>query len=297
MLPERSAAPAVIGYYAMTYFTTFQPLAQTDLGRLRDLCLAKSQKPDASTAATATAPELMAAGKDIGATERAARIASLIPGASRQACSRVSTTSWPNQFVMTAILTSMQFKFTPLPTMLYYDWEHAGTMVGMMNESRTLPPALELESLQTKGVGYGIERLPNGVFACRAATPGVVRPNWMSVAGCTCSGVIDHNPELGPNEVSVIRACPVKGEGLHVNWSWYTTDGRPILFTEPEAMGLGLNIADYDRWLPGETMPSDAFALPEICTAKAADMGLPPVGNGLPPALTANCSDCHTTQK
>jgi hypothetical protein len=297
MFPTRNAEPAVIGDYAATYFTTFAPVSQTNLGHLRDLCVAKAQKPDAATAAASTAPELMAAGKDIGATVRATRIASLVPGLSRQACSRVTMTNWPNQFLMTAILTPIQFKFTPLPTMLYYDWTGAGTMVGLMNESRTLPPALELESLQTKGIGYGIERMPNGAFACRAATPGVVRPNWMSAAGCTCSGVIDHNPELGPNEVSVIRACPVKGEDQHVNWSWYTTDGRPILFTEPEAIGLGLNIADYDRWLPGETMPRESFELPEICTAKAADMGLPPVGNGLPPELTANCSDCHTTRQ
>jgi hypothetical protein len=119
----------------------------------------------------------------------------------------------------------------------------------------------------------------------------------MSSAGCTCSAVIDHNPELGPNEVSVIRACPVKGEGQHVNWSWYTTEGRPILFTEPEAMGLGLNIADYHRWLPGVKMSREAFDLPAVCTPAAEKLGAPPVGNGLPPAVTANCSDCHTTTR
>jgi hypothetical protein len=297
MLPERSGEPAVIGDYAVTYFTTFQKVPETNLGRLRDFCVAKAQKASPAAVAASTAPELMATGNDIGAAERAKRIQSLIPGLSRQACSSVSTPHWPNHFVMTGILTPIQFQFTPLPTMLYYDWEGAGTLVGMMNEPQTLPPALELEAILTKGVGYGIERLPNGAFACRAATPGAVRPDWMSVAGCACSGVIDHNAELGPNEVSVIRACPVKGEGDHVNWSWYTTEGRPILFTEPEAIGLGLNVADYDRWMPGAEMPQDAFALPEICTPEAAKLGLPPVGEGLPPELTVNCSDCHTTQK
>lgn len=298
MFPVRNAEPAVIGDYAATYFTSFAPVTETNLGRLRDLCVAKAQKPDAASAAATTAPELMAAGKDIGAAERATRIASLIPGVSRAACSRMSTpTNWPNQFVMTAILTPIQFKFTPLPSMIYYNWNGAGTMVGLMNSPHTEPPALELESVQTKGVGYGIERAPNGAFACRAATPGVVRPNWMASAGCTCSAVIDRNPELGPNEVSVIRACPVKGEGLHVNWSWYTTDGRPILFTEPEAMGLGLNIADYHRWMPGVKMSRDAFELPAICTPAAEKLGAPPVGNGLPPEMTVNCSDCHTTRK
>jgi hypothetical protein len=298
MFPTRAAEPAVIGDYAMTYFPTFAPLQQTNLARLRDFCAAKAQKAKPAELAAATASELMATGNDIDAAERAKRVQALIPGLSIQACAAAGKPPhWPNQFVMTAILTPIQFQFTPLPTMLYYDWEGAGTMVGVMNEPRTLPPRLELQSIQTRGVGYGIERLPNGVFACRAATPGVVRPDWMSVAGCECSGVIDHNPDFGANEVSVIRACPVKGEGLHVNWSWYTTAGRPILFTEPEAMGLGLNIADYHRWLPGVKMSTDAFALPAICTPQATELGLPPVGNGLPPNQTVNCSDCHTTRQ
>ena len=98
----------------------------------------------------------------------------------------------------------------PLPSMIYYDWDEAGTMVGMMNSPHPCRRRSNLKSVQTKGVGYGIERRPNSAFACRAATPGVVRPNWMISAGCTCSAVIDHNPELGPDETSVIRACPSK---------------------------------------------------------------------------------------
>jgi hypothetical protein len=299
MFPTRAAEPAVIGDYAMTYFPTFAPLEQTNLASLRDFCAAKAHKAAPAELAASTATELMATGSDIDAAERAKLVQALIPGLSVQACPAASKPpSWPNQFVMTAILTPIQFQFTPLPTMLYYDWDGAGTLVGLMNEPHTLPPQLELQSVQTRGVGYGIERLPNGVFACRAATPGVVRPDWMSVAACECSGVIDHNPDFGANEVSVIRACPVKGEGLHVNWSWYTTQGRPILFTEPEAIGLGLNIADYHRWLPGVKMSADAFALPEICTPQAAaKFGLPPVGDGLPPDKTVNCSDCHTTRQ
>ena len=106
MFPTRNAEPAVIGDYFATYFTSFAPVKETNLAGLRDLCVAKAQKPDTVAAAATTAPELMAAGKDIGASERATRIASLIPGVSRQACSRVTTTSWPNQFVMTVVLTS-----------------------------------------------------------------------------------------------------------------------------------------------------------------------------------------------
>src|SRR5579864_6093934 len=65
---------------------------------------------------------------------------------------------------------------------------------------------------------------------------------------------------------------------------------------EPGAIGMGLNLADYHRWLPGVAMSPEAFALPAICTAKATEFGLPPVGEGLPPDKTENCSDCHTTR-
>jgi hypothetical protein len=299
MFPTRTAEPAVIGDYGATYFPTFTPVTETKLTRLRDFCIAKARKASDAAAAATTARDLMALGNDISEAERAKRIQTFIPGLSRQACSANSKPpQWPHQFLMTAILSPIQFRWTPLPTMLYYDWDDAGTLVGLMHEARTVPPALELEAVLTKGVGYGIERGPSGGFACAAATPGAVRPEWMTAANCDCKGVIDHNSAFGPNETSVIRACPVRGEGLHVNWSWYTTDGRPILFTEPEAMGLGLNVADYLRWAPGATMDKDAFELPKLCTAAgAAEAHNPPIGNGLPPAMTDNCSDCHTTTR
>jgi hypothetical protein len=295
MFPARTADPAVIGEYGMSYFPAFTPIAQTNLAQLRDLCAGKATKASEAAAAAATARDLMTAGGDLPEAERAARIRSLIPGFSRQACSNVSAARWPDHFVMTGILSPIPFKWTPLPSMLYYDWADAGGLHAWMYETRTEPPKLELVSLLTKGIGYSIERLPSGAFACSAKSPGMVRPDWMSVAGCECKGVIDHNPELGPNDVSQIRACPVKGQGLRVNWSWHTTEGRPILFTEPGAIGGGLNIADYLAWQPGATMPRSAFELPRLCT-HPDEAGMPPVGHGLPAEMTRSCSDCHTTQ-
>jgi hypothetical protein len=66
---------------------------------------------------------------------------------------------------------------------------------------------------------------------------------------------------------------------------------------QPEAIGLGLNIADYLAWMPGAKMPREAFALPKLCTVATTEAGLPPIGDGLPPATTENCKDCHTTQQ
>ena len=296
MFPSRSLDPAVIGDYGMTYFSSFAPVAQTNLARLRDYCVAKAKKIDGAATEANTARDLMASGSDISEAERAKRIQQLIPGLSRQACSTTSRPRWPDQFVMTGILSPIPFKWTPLPSMLYYDWQRDATLFAWMHEARSVPPVLELVSVLKKGVGYSIERAPNGAFVCAAKSPGVVRPDWMSAAGCECKAVIDRNPELDPDEVSQIQACPVKGQGLRVNWSWYTIEGRPILFAEPAAVGSGLNIADYHAWRPGATMPRESFELPQICS-RAEEVGLPPVGNGLSPAATAHCTDCHTTRQ
>lgn len=296
MFPSRAADPAVIGDYGMTYFPIFTPLASANLARLRDFCAARAQKAGAAAAGAGSARELMAASTDIAEAERAKRVQALIPGLSRQSCSAAATPQWPHNFIMTGILSPIPAKWTPLPSMIYYDWEQAASFFALMYQARSSPPALELVSVLTKGVGYSIERLPNGVFACAAKSPGVIRPDWMSVAGCECKAVIDRNPDFGADEISQIRACPVKGQNHRVNWSWYTNEGRPILFAEPGAVGSGLNIADYHGWRPGEKMPRDTFDVPLLCTSPA-DARLPPVGKGLPAASTQSCSDCHTTQQ
>jgi hypothetical protein len=296
MFARRTRDPAIIGDYGVTYFPTFAPTTATNLAELRDLCLSSAKSAGATAAVTITARELMATGDDLAEAEREKRIAALIPGLTRHACSHMKPARWPNHFVMTGILSPIPFKWTPLPSMIYYDWEGAGNLTAIMHEARSTPPVLELMSVLTRGVGYSVERLPNGRFACAAKSPGVVRPDWMSVAGCACKAVIDHNPDFGPNEVSQIRACPVKSQGQRVNWSWYTVEGRPILFTEPAATGSGLNVADYLEWRPGTKMPQDAFDVPKLCT-HGRQAGLPRVGNGLPASMTYPCSDCHTTRQ
>ena len=101
----------------------------------------------------------------------------------------------------------------------------------------------------------------------------------------------------GPDEVSVIRACPIKYLGLYPMWTWYTASGRPILFTEPRANSTGLHIADYYRWLPGATMPQDAFELPKQCTYEGAQAKLPVAGNGLAAKGAVSCIACHVSRQ
>lgn len=296
MFPDRSPDPAVIGDYAITYFPDFAPLAETRLKRLRDFCVAHARQPDQATAAARSARQLMALGKDLSDSERSKRIQALIPGLSHKACAGLVPPVWPNRFMMTGILTPVQFKWTPLPTQLIYDWDRAATLFGYLYEARTRPPTLEIVSVLKNKIGYSVERQPNRIFACGAKGPGVVRPNWMASAGCDCKAVLDHNSVFGPDEVSEIRACPIKHLGLYPMWTWYTRAGRPILFTEPHANSTGLHIADYYRWLVGAVMPQDAFDVPKQCTYQGTQARLPFAGDGLTAEGAVSCIACHVSR-
>jgi len=286
ILPAPSGDLPVIGEFAVSYFPTFASLDATNLASLRDLCRSNAKKPSAQQAAAKTARELMEQHKQ---ADNAARINELIPGLSRKACSAVTPPRWPNQFFTTATISPINFRWSPYPSVVYYDWEGPATQVAVMHQTNALPPIPELISVLQKDRGYSLERAPNGRAVCMASNPGLVRPDWMTVAGCECKGVIDRNPEFDADDVSQILACPVKDKPNRVNWSWYTTQGRPILFMEPAAFGNGVNIADYHLWLPGQKMPAVNFQLPNECAH--------PVGAGVPASAMSSCSDCHTTPK
>lgn len=297
LMANKSFTPAVIGDYGMSYFPSFTPVAATELARLRDLCAAKAQKATGAAKTALTARDLMTVAPDIGAAERAKKIQALIPGVSQKACpAGPPPPRWPDNFVVTGILSPVQFKWTPLPGLLFYDWQDAGTLFAYLYQARSAPPAVEIISVLTKGIGYSVERQANGRLVCAAKAPGVLRPDWMANAGCECKAAIAPNPALGTSEASYIRACPIKAQGLRTIWSWYSGNGTPILFAEPGATSAGLNIADYHRWSPGAKMARETFEVPELCT-RAAELGLPPVGHGLTGTAAFPCSDCHVTQR
>lgn len=291
-LPYRMILPApsddlpVIGEFAISYFPTFAPVDATNLASLRSLCQSSAKKPTADQAAAKTARELIEQHKQ---ADNAGRISELVPGLSRKACAAVTPPRWPNQFFTTATISPINFRWSPYPSVVYYDWEGPATQVAVMHQTNASPPVPELISILQRDRGYSLERLPNGRAVCMASNPGLVRPDWMTAAGCECKGVIDRNPEFDADEVSQILACPVKEKPNRVNWAWYTTQGRPILFMEPAAYGNGVNIADYHLWLPGQKMPPIDFRLPDECAH--------PVGTGVTASAMSSCSDCHTIPK
>jgi len=289
-LPWRSvflthtANPAVIGDYAMTYFPTFTPLQETKLASLRDFCLKHAIKADAAAASARTARDLMAFPNEAADAERLRRIATLIPGLSHAACSGVKPVSWPDRFTTTLILTPQQFGHYPFSAIMYYDWSDTGTQIAGMY--RGIPPRPHSVVILKKRIGYSLEHHKPGALACDPTYPGTVRPDWMTTAFCQCRGVIDHNPELSPDGIVRIFACPIKWQLNHLMWSWYTPKGDPVMFMEAAASKVGVMLADYESWFPGVAPPASFFNLPAECSAIGAIEGR---------LSDPSCSDCHTT--
>ena len=296
-----SPDPAVIGEYAMTYFPTFMPLAETNLSRLLNLCISRGKQSSPAAVPTApTARALMAIRNEAAEAERQERIAALIPGLSHQACSRMTPVRWPEQYIMTAIISPIRFEVGPFPSIILYDWSGAAGQAAILYQPRDLPPVPRLFVMLKKGIGYDIRRpRSTGLYECPTDYPGMVRPDWMTAAQCQCRGVIDRNPVLSPNGVTQILSCPIKHQAPRVMWSWYMTDGRPVLFVEAAAVGNGLMLADYQRWLPGQKVPATEFEVPKQCFGPDNKVRAPPGGNrdGLSKEETASCVDCHTTRQ
>lgn len=292
---SRSRDPAIIGDYAMSYFPTFTPLRDTQLAALVDLCGARTQDGNAQVpTAVPTARELMTIRNEAAEVERKARIGTLIPGLSHDACSRMTTPGWPEQFVMTAMLTPIRFQDEPNSSLIYYDWRQHQTQLQLMFQGR--PPVIDgLISLK-KNIGYRMLRRPSGGMSCEPVFPGIVRPDWMSVAGCQCKGTIDRHPEFGPDAEMQILSCPIKWKGPRIMWNMYRADGRPVVFFEAAPGGAGLMLADYQDWAPGATAQPHTLELPDICKMPDSS-GLPSNPASNPMVGNPSCSDCHTNER
>lgn len=293
---NRSLDPTIIGDYAMTYFSTFTPLPETNLSALRDLCTATAERTGAeAVAGLPTARELMAIRNEDAEAERVDRIGELIPGLSHTACSRMTPVHWPEQFVTTAIITPANFDQGPYPSLIYYDWSQAETQLVLPFHGN--PPVLQGIISLKKRVGYRIMLPPiGGAGICEPVLPGMIRPDWGTVARCECKGVIDRNSALSPLGETEILSCPLNPQEQRVSWHWYTSKKRPIMFMEaaPQAAG-GFMLADYVDWLPGQTGRKADFELAKTCNAPNKS-GHSPTETRAPTVFDVSCSGCHTTR-
>ena len=289
----RSLDPAVIGDYAMTYFPTFAPLAEMNLSGLQELCSAEPKPGAATTGATVpTARQLMAFRNEAAEAERDKRIATLIPGLSHRACSRMQRVRWRDRFIMTATLTPGRFEEDPYLTVIYYDWNDAKTQLAIMLQGR--PPVPKGIVSLKKRIGYRIERLASGGATCEAVFPGIVRPDWMTTAGCGCKAVISRDSALSPDGETQILSCPIKWQGKRIMWNWYRANGYPVVFMEAAAQNGGVMLADYHDWQPGRTGTAKDFELPKFCQVPGKS-DQPPARRHQTTLSNISCSDCHTT--
>jgi hypothetical protein len=283
-----STGPAVIGDYALTYYPSFSELPATNLSRLRDFCAARAKADgDRPAAAATTARDLMALGNAAAEAERSRRIAELIPGLSAQNCARMTPVRWPDQFLLTAIISPNLFEDDPFPSVVAYDWTGARAQGAVLYDAHRRPPSPALVFLLKQGIGYDVRRVAPDTIECRPIYPGVVRPDWMANAQCQCKGVIAGGTPLSPHGETQILACPIRHQEPRVMWNWYTAEGRPQVFAEALASGSGLMLADYFEWSPGTQVPPAQFELLPQCKAPSRHEPLP----------TRSCGDCHTLQR
>jgi hypothetical protein len=280
---RRSLNPAIIGDYAMSYFPAFTSMPDATLSALRDFCVTKSDRYSADLPEVPTARDLMSIPNAAAEGERLERISKLIPGASHQRCSQMKPIRWPDRYVTTAMVTPIQFTDIPYSALIYYDWSDTGTQLILPYQGR--PPTLQGVISLKKNVGYRVRLPPKGSGACYAVLPGLIKPDWMTTASCECQGVIEHNGALSPTGDSQILSCPIKAQGQRIMWNWYSTEGRPLMFTEAMPEGGGVMLVDYHDWLPGETARPGDLELPGPCTGRATG----------PSFSNESCSDCHTT--
>ena len=294
---KRTLEPAVIGDYAMTNFPTFTPLAETNLSALQNFCAAKAEtNRTGDIGETPTARELMAIPNEAAEAERELRIGELIPGLSHQACSDVTPAQWPDRFVSTAMVTPVKINDSSYSTVLYYDWSQAQTL--LILPFHNSPPVLQGILSLKRDTGYRMHFSPPGskTGICRPDLPGLIKPDWMKAASCQCRGVISHNPAFSPDGDSQILSCPIKMQAPRIMWSWYTLQGRPIMFMEARPdEASGVMLADYYDWVPGQTGQAVDFQLPAACMPAENPAGAA-AENPAPSFSNPSCSACHTTR-
>jgi hypothetical protein len=291
MFTALSADPPIIGEYSLSYFPTFEPVTQSNLGSLRELC--RAQAPAAGGRNQGGVRSLMTSANDISEAERVRRVDGLIPGFSRRACAGMHPYQWPRRFHLTAIMTPTTFNYGPYPTEAFYDWEGSKTLLTRMRDPGNPQSGESIDALLVADHdGYDIRR-PAGVApSCRQPYPGVVRPDWMTNSKCVCRGVLANNAALGSKDTVQVLSCPIEHESTF--WAIYRTNGEPLTLRSTAFNPEGLTLADYYRWRPNAAFPPDLLRVPEQC----ASTGLFTRPNILERALARGgfaqrCSGCH----
>src|SRR5829696_3540569 len=281
VFPFASDRLAPLSRYAMSYQVGFEPLPETDLRSVADVC--RRAKPAPARDGVRALRRLIEAMPR--ASHRAdAEIRRLMPAL--DACPATPLPDWPEKLAITGVMTPVDSDENPYPAEVLYDWALRA------QRSRIFFPSDSAIAIQDSLLldprGHTVTRHRQGGLTCEPVLPGAIRPDWASRAPCTCEATIKGTTPLTPYGTTRILACPLASR--RVAWAWHALAGRPTVFmvtSLPGDEGKGLfAVLDYRDWLPGHSFPSSALDKPLQC--KPAPRWQPP----MPPA-SSRCSNCH----
>jgi hypothetical protein len=292
MFAQPAKSPAIVGEFSMSYFPAFASASQTNLKSLVDLCANARSTPYPGNLNTFIASNP----SQVSDAARRRRIQDLIPGLSYEACANQPLPVWPEQFGLTTFMTAVRFDLDPFPTEVLYQWQTESQRTRMCQPASSPDTAWDALLLGEKG--YIVQRNPKG-DQCAQDLPGIPKPDWMRAVKCSCRGVIKDHPTLSPKETTLLINCPLIPP--RVFWTWYTTEGRPVVFMETSSkadVGTGLSLADYYSWQPRAKIPDGVFKLPDSCKApRLLDVGSEQFHHGVElkagKDLPKGCFTCH----
>jgi hypothetical protein len=257
--PDESLAP--LSLFAFSYRIRFETLRETDLAEAVAFCRARPSKASGETRENLRQTIATMAQSSSRAD---AELKRLMPELEGQ-CAGRPLPHWPDDFGLATLMTPIDMHHDPLPTEVLYRWGLKAQRTRM-----SLPPAASdraEEALLIGPIGYGITHPRIGSPSCTWPQPGAVRPDWTESGSCSCEAVINGKTSITPYGPTQILRCPMTAP--RVAWTWYTLEGRPIVFMETSSgseRGALLTLADYYTWMPGHHAADSAFAKPAQCT-------------------------------
>jgi hypothetical protein len=280
MLVRPSNEFGPLGSFALSHQVRFEALQESTLASDVAICRgdATSELPDGQAAVR----RMIAAMSQAPERDDAA-LKELMPEIN-DTCGATALQPWPDTFAATGFMTSLDLRHTTFPAQILYDWHRKALRTRLYLLSS--PPSPSDDVLLIGPTGYGITHGNRSRLSCNGPQPGALRPDWQVTGACSCEAEIGATTPLTPYGPARILRCPATEP--RVFWTWYTRDGRPMLFAETAAgdeKGAMLTLVDYHRWLPGFESPASALTKPAQC------IGEPPYSRQTPDGKV--CVSCH----
>ena len=280
MLVRPSNEFGPLGSFALSHQVRFEALQESTLASDVAICRgdATSELPDGQAAVR----RMIAAMSQAPERDDAA-LKELMPEIN-DTCGATALQPWPDTFAATGFMTSLDLRHTTFPAQILYDWHRKALRTRLYLLSS--PPSPSDDVLLIGPTGYGITHGNRSRLSCNGPQPGALRPDWQVTGACSCEAEIGATTPLTPYGPARILRCPATEP--RVFWTWYTRDGRPMLFAETasgDEKGAMLTLVDYHRWLPGFESPASALTKPAQC------IGEPPYSRQTPDGKV--CVSCH----